>query len=275
MKSKNMISPQGALESLKRATIRHDNIKLLEEICHEKGVSEDRIAYLKKIMNAESSDGVDKKNPNSSATGLFQFIDGTWDKLVKNHKDLDINGRGDPRQQILAAIYFTKDNEIIFKRRLERAPDHGELYLMHFAEKSGLRAIELAKIDPNTPIQNVMDKEAINANSYKSEKNQGVSINFKDGGFLPIENFKVGDLVNWASGKMGLPDNKYKTNSSPQYKRDKRGVPDSQGNWVMVAIAAVAAVVVAAVAMFSDDDDGNLKSPSTPRRPRGHSPSPA
>lgn len=274
MTSKKRISPQGALESLKRRAIRRDNIKLLEEICHEKGVSEDRIAYLKKIMNAESTDGVDTKNPNSSATGLFQFIDGTWDKLVKNHKDLDINGHDDPRQQILAAIYFTKDNEIIFKRRLERAPDHGELYLMHFAEKHGIRAIELAKIDPNTPIQNVMTDREINANSYKSEKNQGVRIDFKDGGFLPIEKFKVGDFVNWSNGKMGLPD-KYKTDSSPQYKRDKRGVPDSQGNWVMVAIAAVAAVVVAAVAMFSDDDDGNLKSPSTPRRPRGHSPSPA
>ncbi len=258
---------------------RADNIKLLEELAHEKGLRAEGVAVLKRIMNNESSGETNpKSNGRSSAKGLFQFIDGTWAGLVNKHPDeLKKDGRDDPRQQIIAAIYFTKSNELAFKRRFDRTPDDGERYLMHFAgEDTALRVIRLAEIDPNTPIQNVMSQKAIEDNGYKSEANKGVRINFKDGGFLPIESFKVGDFVNWANGKMGLPDNKYKTDSSPQYKRDKRGVPDSQGNWIMVAIAAVAAVV-AAVAMFSDDepDDGNLKSPSTPRRPRGHSPSPA
>jgi|CXWL01.1.fsa_nt_gi hypothetical protein len=258
----------------------NESFNVLRDEARKHHVSPQRLAYLEKLAMVESG-GSQVGADGSKAFGMFQVTPDTWNDDAKEFglertDSSKGDGRHDLRQQAIFAIKSTEKNEVILSRSLNRPPDDGELYLMHFAGRTaGKRAIDLAKIDPNTPIKHALSQNAIDSNSYKSETNKGVRINFKDGGFLPIENFKVGDLVNWASGKMGLPDDKYKTNSSPQYKRDKGGVPDSQGNWVMVAIAAVAAVVVAAVAMFSDDDDGNLKSPNTPRRPRGHSPSPA
>lgn len=256
----------------------NESFSVLRDEARKQHVSSQRLAYLEKLVRVESG-GIQKSAEGSKAFGISQATPDTWND---NAKEFGLertdspkgDGRRDLRQQAIFLIKFTEKNETIFIRSFHRTPDDGELYLMHFAGAGAAKnAITAAKADANTPIKHVLEPKAIDSNSYKSEQNKGVRINFKDGGFLPIENFKVGDLVNWANGKMGLPDNKYKTNSSPQYKRDKHGVPDSQGNWVMVAIAAVAAVVVAAVAMFSDDDNGNLQSPNTPRRPRGHSPS--
>lgn len=248
----------------------NESFSVLRDEARKHHVSPQRLAYLEKLVMVESG-GIQKPADGSKAFGISQATPGTWNDDAKEFgldstdDKIKGDGRRDIRQQAIFLIKFTEKNEVIFRRTFKRVPDDGELYLMHFSGRAaGKNAIIVAEADPNTPIQNVMDKDAINANSYKNEINKGVRINFKDGGYLPIKDFKVGDFVNWANGKMGLPD-KYKTNSSPQYGRDKFGVPESMGNWVMVAIAAA---VVLAVTLISEVFFGGdtPPPPNTPRR---------
>ena len=247
-------------------------LSVLRDEAKKHQVNAQRLAYLEKLAKAESG-GCQIGADGSNAFGMFQFTPKTWDKYADkfgldrtNSKNGD--GRNDIRQQVIAAIKSTEDNELIFKRRFKRAPDDGELYLMHFAgETPALNAISLAsKGEYNTPVQNVLSEDAIKSNSGNGDPSNGVRINFNGGGYLPIKDFKVGDFINWSNGKMDIPA-KYQTNSLPQYEKNKFGIPESMGNWVAIPIIAIAIAAVVAIGniIFGDDDD--IKAPqSTPRR---------
>lgn len=244
-----------------------DNVNLLNRIASEKGLGADAIAFLKRIMLVESSGNTYAKNGNSSAKGLFQFIDGTWERYVeKHHRELTKDGRYDPKQQIIAVVSFTQDNEKALTDALGRKPDSGELYLAHFLGKGGgtkhnsqkgaIDVILEAQANPNRLIKGFLPDDVL-------EQNKGVSLPLKDKSQLRFENFSVADTVNWANGKMGLPA-KYNTPTADNYVKDKNNVPESKGDMVMIILAVVAAV--AAVAGISDMFSGNgLSSPSTPR----------
>lgn len=121
-------------------------------------------AYLMEKASAESSFRPDIQAKTSSARGLFQFIDSTWLRMVKNygHKHgmekyadmIDGNGRvADPadKQKILSlrdnpekaslmAAEFAAENKRILETRLEgTGQDIGatELYLAHFLGAGG------------------------------------------------------------------------------------------------------------------------------------------
>jgi hypothetical protein len=80
--------------------------------------------YLERTARVESSFNPSAKNPNSSAGGLFQFIDGTA-------KQYGLADRYDPAQATDAAARLARDNAAILKRTLGRDPTAGELYLAH------------------------------------------------------------------------------------------------------------------------------------------------
>ncbi|MCA0405415.1 MAG: transglycosylase SLT domain-containing protein [Proteobacteria bacterium] len=136
----------------------------IAQAAQETGVSFD---YLVKTAKRESGMNPEAKAPNSSATGLFQFIEQTWLGLVKRQganmglEDAasqitqDRSGRyvvPDPsaRQQILAlrkdpslsskmAGVFTAENRDSLKNALGRDPTGGELYIAHFMGAGGAR----------------------------------------------------------------------------------------------------------------------------------------
>lgn len=66
------------------------------------------------IMFAESGGKRLIKNPNSSAKGLFQFIDSTWNHIINTKEGkasrLTKNGRTDERQQRIAFQISTKES---------------------------------------------------------------------------------------------------------------------------------------------------------------------
>lgn len=111
-------------------------------------------------------------NPNaragtSSATGLFQFIEGTWLDMVRRHganHGLDAqaaalrNGanaetrreilalRNDPEISARMAGELARENAATMQARLGRAPTAGELYAAHVMGPSGaLRLVEAAQ----------------------------------------------------------------------------------------------------------------------------------
>ena len=146
----------------------------LKQAADESGVPFD---YLVKTAKRESNLNPDAKAANSSATGLFQFIEQTWLGLVKrqgpqmglteeaNAIQQDRSGRyavtdPDTRQQILAlrkdptlsarlAGVFTAENKTSLKDALGRDPSGGELYIAHFMGAGGAR--ELISQAANNP----------------------------------------------------------------------------------------------------------------------------
>ena len=124
-------------------------------------------AYL--VAQAELESGLDPraKAPNSTATGLFQFLETTWLATVKRHGprfglnaiadqiETFSNGRpfvadagqrnailalrNDPQIASLMAAGFAEDNRAALMPVLGRQPDHGELYLAHFLGAGGAR----------------------------------------------------------------------------------------------------------------------------------------
>jgi hypothetical protein len=252
---------------------RLNHIGLLKQTAKTKGLSDEAVAVLERIMHVESSDNIFAANKRSSAKGLFQVIDETWNKYVAKHPDeLSLEGRSDSKQQMIFATYFIKDNEKALKEAGIPATTTN-LYLTHFlgagggnGTKGAIDVIKEAEKSPNTPIKGFLPDKVINANSEV-----WMTMDGRKG--LAFEEFAVGDLANWANGKMKETDQSkyYKTASEPHYKKDKFGVPESMGSLVMVAIAAAVVLAVALVdeisGMFSGGDDGVRPPPNTPRRP--------
>ena len=123
--------------------------------------------YLTNVMMAESG-GKNIKATTSSASGLFQFTDGTWSGLVKQYGQeygLTPDGRSDPNQQATAAALLTKDNADSLRQTLGREPSSGDLYMAHFLGSAG-SAQFLAGLsqDPNAPAIRYASPAAVKAN---------------------------------------------------------------------------------------------------------------
>ncbi len=144
----------------------HPLTRPLRQAADATGISFD---YLIKTAKRESNLNPEAKAANSSATGLFQFIEQTWLGLVKrqgpelgladaaNAIQRDTSGRyvvpeAEARQQILAlrkdptlsarlAGVFTSENKASLREALGRDPSGGELYIAHFMGAGGAREL--------------------------------------------------------------------------------------------------------------------------------------
>lgn len=145
-------------------------------------------SYMAKTRRAESGGSDTAKNPRSSATGRYQFTDGTW--LATYRKEFGDTGESPP--QILAKRSDGVVQDRLMRRLTEEnaaslkaagiAITDGNLYLAHFAGEAGARRI--IKADPNASIESVLGQDAVNANPFLKGKT-------------------AGDVVRWAAGKMG------------------------------------------------------------------------
>lgn len=135
-------------------------------------------------MSAESAGNLHAKNPRSSATGLFQFIDATWEQYG--------NGKSiyDPYAQIDAVVRFTAANKAVLEKTLNRAPTVGEYYLAHFAGAGGAR--QILENHPETPIKGILGQKVLDMNE---------PIRFRGKKFA---DFTAGDLRNWADTRMSV-----------------------------------------------------------------------
>lgn len=89
---------------------------------------------LNKISMAESSGNPNAQSPTSSASGLYQFTDSTWnsvvDKFGKNH-GITRAMKNDPQAQAIMMDYLLKDNaRILQDKGIE--PSDENLYFAHF-----------------------------------------------------------------------------------------------------------------------------------------------
>jgi hypothetical protein len=139
----------------------------------------DLTSYYQKTMSAESSGRADAKNPRSSATGLFQFVEGTWKGLMRKYPELGLTpeGRTDPAQQKRAMEKFTQNN-IQSLRKAGLPVTNGTLYLAHFAGDGGAKA--LLRADARTPVEEVLGAPAVKANPFLQGKTAGWAIRWAE-----------------------------------------------------------------------------------------------
>jgi hypothetical protein len=143
-----------------------------------------------KIVGAESGGDANAKNPNSSASGVGQFINSTWLSTVKKYRPDIAAGKSD--REILAL----KSNPALGREMTTRLTQQnasdlsaaglpvtpGTLYLAHFAGIGGARAV--LRAGDGASVSDVLGPEVTKANGFLAGKT-------------------VGWLKGWADKKMG------------------------------------------------------------------------
>lgn len=98
----------------------------------------------------------------SSAVGLYQFLNGTWNQQMRAHGKKYGIAIGTPptdaRANALMGAEFIKSNMEFLKGRVKRSLTATDVYLAHFLGPGG--AAKFLAMDPNTPAASVMQKEA-------------------------------------------------------------------------------------------------------------------
>jgi hypothetical protein len=139
--------------------------------------------YYKRLALAESSGNPNavamKKDENgnlvpaSSASGMFQFTEGTWRDTVKEMgKNYSLEDRFDVKKSTEVNKYFTEKNEKYLIDKLGRDPNEAELYAAHhFGNYGASKLLSQVENSPNTRISDIFSADVIDANPHIKGKN--------------------------------------------------------------------------------------------------------
>jgi hypothetical protein len=99
------------------------------------------------VAGAESSFRSDVGASTSSAVGLFQFTEGTWNELCRQYKlPYTPEDRKDPQKSAEVASLYIGSINTTLQRALGRKPTYGEVYMGYFLGPTGaanfLRALQ-------------------------------------------------------------------------------------------------------------------------------------
>lgn len=128
--------------------------------------------YLDRLMMAESSGRDFAKNPLSSATGPFQFIESTFLYVMRRHYPVDVEGK--TRAQILAlrtdrasarkaAEAYTRDNAAMLAAD-GHTPTFANLRLAFLLGPAG--ASRVLAMKPDAPVAPVLGRAVMRANPF-------------------------------------------------------------------------------------------------------------
>ena len=134
--------------------------------------------YYSLLATAESSNNPNASNPNSSASGLYQFTKGTWQSLGYNVSDIF-----NPVLQNQAIQTLTNQNA----QTLTNAGiplTNSNLYAAHFLGAGTATNILDPSIDPSTPLSSLVSNSVITANPQ-------------------IAGMSVSQFQTWLSGRIG------------------------------------------------------------------------
>src|SRR6478609_5068361 len=142
------------------------------------------------IIGVESGGNPNATNPNSSASGLGQFIDSTWLSTLKQAMPDLAQGKSDAEllalktnpelSRQMTEAYANQNQAILSKAGVAVTP--GSTYLAHFAGPGG--AVKVLQADPNAPVESVLGSAAVQANPF-------------------LRGMTVQGLQAWADKKMG------------------------------------------------------------------------
>lgn len=142
------------------------------------------------IIGAESGGDPNAKNPNSSASGPGQFLDGTWLDTIKSARPDLVQGKSDSDLLALKTdpnisrqmtdAYAQQNQAILSKAGVPVTP--GSTYLAHFAGPQG--AVKVLQADPTAPVGDILGPAVVKANPF-------------------LAGMTAQDLQAWAAKKMG------------------------------------------------------------------------
>ena len=143
------------------------------------GISEYNTGMIN-MIGYESKWVVGIKNKKSSARGLGQMTDGTWE-LYKRNPDGTIMERT-PRNELIATVRYVADIKRTYKRTFNKNPEMGEVYALYNQGEGGGIALMLA--DPNKSAVSVLApyydditdaRDAVMNNLPDSQKNINIT----------------------------------------------------------------------------------------------------
>ncbi len=142
--------------------------------------------YTSRVRARESASDDSARNPLSSATGRYQFTEGTWADLRKRHAGLGLTpeGRTDPAQQERAMQVFTDENKAVLGRQGIEGTD-ANLYAAHFLGSGD--APKVLTADDATPLANIVQPATMQSNPH-------------------LAGMTAGDFKRWTQTQMGSPD---------------------------------------------------------------------
>ena len=146
-------------------------------------------ALVDQIVKVESAGQADAKNPLSTATGLGQFIEGTWLRMMRSYRPelaenltraelLEL--RLDPGLSREMVHNLARENEAFLRDRGHQITP-GRLYLAHFLGAAG--AHQALASTPSKRVDEVMGAAVVSANPFLKGK-------------------QIADLLAWADRKM-------------------------------------------------------------------------
>lgn len=101
---------------------------------------------MQNIAGAESSGRSDAANPRSSAKGIYQFIDSTWEGLGGTP-----GNQFDPQENVELGAKYIRQNAEKLKNDLGRNPTYAETYAAHYFGPGVAKMLSGA--DPQDPIE--------------------------------------------------------------------------------------------------------------------------
>lgn len=147
-------------------------------------------ALIGQIIRVESGGNARAKNPLSTASGLGQFIESTWLRMMRTYRPDLVASMS--RGQLLELRFDAGLSREMVRRLAQeneaylRARGHdisaGRLYLAHFLGPAG--ADQALRADPASSVLSVMGGGVVSANPF-------------------LRGYSIADLRNWAERKMG------------------------------------------------------------------------
>jgi hypothetical protein len=148
----NPAAPQGGSAPARPAPQPNDEIaQVISTAAQRHGVSPQALTM---IAGLESGFNPNAQNPNSTAGGLFQFLD-------KTAAQYGLQNKADPEQSADAAARLLRDNQASLRRSLGREPTPAELYLAHQQGATG--AARLLQ-NPDARAVDVVGERAVTLN---------------------------------------------------------------------------------------------------------------
>ncbi len=161
--------------------------------------------YLVKTAQRESNFRSDAKASTSSATGLFQFTDSTWLRMVDRYgakhglsvaadaisvsgRKISVDGgvsradilalRNDPDLSARMAGELARENAGILEKKIGRAPTDAELYTAHFMGPHDAGRLIVAARDntPGSAADMFPSAAAANANVFKGAGGRSLTV---------------------------------------------------------------------------------------------------
>lgn len=159
-------------------------------------------SFTNKLFGAESANDPNAKNKRSTATGLAQVIESTWDDFITDQYPEDFSPTGehyklrtDEKKSREFVAWYADKNATKFNTAGVPV-NEGTLYLGHFAGGQG--AVDVYTSPPGTPLEKVLSAKAMRDNPNLAGKTTGW-------------------LVDWAYQQMGRKDAYSRVDDDPEY----------------------------------------------------------